>query len=241
MTATETQLGKIWYLQKVDLFKGMSKEEMMNLARMVQERSFRKKEIIYLAGEPGNHVYLLKKGIVKISKVTGNGRELTLALLKPGEIFGELEAVGGEGTRDGQAEAHSDVFICVLNRNDLMSMMKSKPDLSIRLSKLIGFRRRVIENRMENLLFKSIPERLSALLAELLSQFGEKTTGGMKINIPLTHEDLANLIGAARATVTETLNEFKKQGTIEINGKLITVKRPEDLTLPLNPSHSRTH
>ncbi|MBI4373228.1 MAG: Crp/Fnr family transcriptional regulator, partial [Candidatus Omnitrophica bacterium] len=191
MTTAASALGKIWYLQKINLFQGLSKDEMAQLAKLVREKSFRKNEIIYLAGEPGNHVYLLKKGIVKISKTMGDGRELMLALLKPGDIFGELEAVGEEGSRDEQAEAHSDVFICVLNRNDLMNMMKSKPSLGIRLSKLIGFRRRVIENRMGNLIFKSIPERLSALLTELLGQFGEKTADGVKINIPLTHEDIA--------------------------------------------------
>lgn len=201
----------------------------MALAQMVREKSFRKKEIIYLAGQPGDHVYLLKKGIVKISKPTSSGREITLALLKPGDIFGELEAVEGTGSRDEQAQAHSDVFICVLNRNDLMNMMKSKPNIGIQLSKLIGFRRRVIENRLENLIFKSIPERLTALFSELLGQFAEETTDGMKINIPLTHEDLASLIGATRATVTEVLNEFKNQSSIIIKGKFITIKSPEIL------------
>jgi len=228
MTTAGTQLGKIWYLQKVDLFKGMSKEEMMNLARMVQERSFRRKEIIYLAGEPGNHVYLLKKGIVKISKVTGDGRELTLALLKPGEIFGELEAVG-ETSRDTQAEAHSDLLICVLRRDDLMRLVEMKPRLGIQLSKLIGFRRKVIENRLGNLIFRTVPERLATLLLELAREFGEPSGNVTTITLPLTHQDLANLIGSARPTVTETFNEFKAKGIVDVSGKTITVKDSQAL------------
>ena len=125
--------GKIWYLQRVNLFADISSEEMMELARMTQEKTFRKKEIIYLPGQQGNHVYLLKKGIVKISKITEDGRELTLALLKPGEVFGEVEAMD-QSRRDTQAEAHSDTMICMLGRDDFLKMIQSKPQLGIRLS-----------------------------------------------------------------------------------------------------------
>lgn len=232
MTETAKGTAKIWYLKQVNLFKGMSKEEMAELARLTQMKSFRKKEIIFLPGQPGNHVYLLKQGVVKISKVTTGGHELTLALLKPGEIFGELEAVD-EGVRDTQAEAHSDVLICVLSRQDLTRLMEAKPELGIRLSKLIGFRRRVIENRLENLVFKSVAQRLVLLLLELADKFGEKDAQGIRIDLPLTHEDLANLIGTARATLTEVLNAFKKEGLLETEGKRITIKKPEGLKLLL--------
>ena len=232
MTTTHDDLGKIWYLKKVNLFKGLSKEEMTRLAQLTQMKSFKKGEAIYLSGQPGRQVYFLKQGVVKISKLSGEGHELTLALLNPGEIFGELEAVE-ESARNAQAVAHSDVLICVLNRQDLLRMMESKPDVGIRLTKLIGFRRRVIENRLGNLIFRSIPQRLAALLLELRGPFGKKTGWGTQLDVPLTHEDLANLIGTARATLTEALNNFKKEGLIETEGKRITIKNPEALELIL--------
>ena len=200
----------------------------MDLAQKAIEKNFHKKELIYLSGQPGEYIYLLKKGIVKISKLTSDGRELTLALLKPGEIFGELEALGA-GETGAQAEAHSDVMICVLRRKDLLGLMQMKPDLGISLSKLIGFRRRTIESRMENLIFKNIPQRLASLFLELNKEFGRKEGDEIKIDVPLTHEDLANLIGSARATVTEVLNDFKKQGVIQTAGKLFIIKNPKSL------------
>ncbi len=226
-----TQAGtseKIWYLQRVNLFEGFEKEEMMALARMTQEKTYRKKEIIYLPGQPGNHVYLLKKGVVKISKITADGHELTLALLKPGEMFGEVEAMD-QSRRDTQAEAHSETMICMLGRDDFLRMVQSKPHLGIRLSKLIGWRRRVIENRLENVLFRTTPQKLARLLLDLTEQFGEKTVHGVKITVSLTHNDLANLIGAARATLTETLNDFRREGWIQMQGKSITVLKPDIL------------
>jgi len=225
---TASAATKIWYLNRVNLFKGMSKVEMEQMAKMVVEKSFRKKEVIFLPGDSGTSVYLLKKGVVKISKIAPDGRELTLAFLKPGEIFGELEAVG-EASRDTQAEAHSDLLICVLRRDDLLRLVEMKPRLGIQLSKLIGFRRKVIENRLENLIFRTIPERLAALLLELAREFGEPNGNTMKIDLPLTHQDLANLIGSARPTVTDTFNEFKAKGIVDVSGKTITIKNPQAL------------
>lgn len=220
--------AKLWYLKQINLFKCMSKEEMMALAKVVQEKTFKRKEPIYLPGDSGRQVYLLKKGVVKISRITPDGRELTLTFLKPGEIFGELEAVE-ELSRDTQAEAHNDVLICILQQSHLLDLMSAKPELGIRLSKLMGFRRHVIENRLENLVFRSIPQRLAFLLLELGQQFGEHNSPAIKINIPLTHQDIANLVGAARQTVTATLLDFKSQGLIDMAAKGITLKNPEGL------------
>jgi len=121
-------------------------------------------------------------------------------------------------------------MICVLGRDDFLRMIQSKPQLGIRLSKLIGWRRRVIENRLENLLFRTTPQKLARLLLDLAEQFGKKTEKGIEISISLTHTNLANLIGSARATLTETLNDFRRQGWVEIKGKSITVTKPDVLT-----------
>lgn len=228
MNTQPVATDKLWYLKRINLFKAMNQDDMVNLAQKVVEKNFRKKELIYLSNQPGEFVYLLKKGVVKISKLTFDGRELTLALLKPGEIFGELEVLGA-GETGTQAEAHSDVMICVLRRKDLLGLMQMKPDLGISLSKLIGFRRRVIENRMENLIFRNVPQRLAVLFLELKGEFGRSEGNEIKIDVPLTHEDLANLIGSARATVTDVLNDFKKQGIIQTAGKYFILKNTKSL------------
>ncbi len=227
MPVSET-VGKVWYLSKFNLFKGMTSQEMGMVEKMTTMKSFRKKEPIYLMGQPGKSVYLLKKGVVKISRILLDGRELVLALLKAGEIFGELEAVNEED-RQAQAEAHDDVMICVMNREDFLKVMQSKPDLGTRLNKIIGFRRRVIENKLENLIFKSVPQKIGILLTELADQFGKKEAKGILIDLVLTHQDIANLIAASRTTVTESLLVFKDKGIIELEGKRIRLVKPEAL------------
>lgn len=228
MPTTTNTLGKIWYLSKFNLFKGMTSQEMDMVGKMTTMKSFRKKEPIYLMGQPGKSVYLLKKGVVKVSRILPDGRELVLALLKAGEIFGELEAVNEED-RQAQAEAHDDVMICVMNRNDFLKLMQSKPELGVRLNKIIGFRRRVIENKLENLIFKSIPQKIGILLTELAEQFGKRESRGVLIDLSLTHQDMANLIAASRTTVTEALQSFKDKGFIDMEGKRIRLLKPEAL------------
>ena len=228
MPTTTNTIGKIWYLSKFNLFKDMTSQEMDMVEKMTTMQSFRKKEPIYIMGQPGKSVYLLKKGVVKISRVLPDGRELVLGLLKSGEIFGELEAVNEED-RQAQAEAHDDVMICVMNRNDFLRLMQSKPELGVRLSKIIGFRRRIIENKLENLIFKTTPQKLGILLLELAEQFGRKEPRGILIDLSLTHQDLANLVAASRTTVTETLLAFKEQGLIDIEGRRIRLVKSEVL------------
>jgi CRP/FNR family transcriptional regulator, cyclic AMP receptor protein len=228
MTLATSALGKIWYLNKVSLFKGMTSHEMDRVHRMTTMKTFRKKEPIYLMGQPGKSVYILKKGVVKVSKILPDGRELVLALLKPGEIFGELEAVNEED-RQTQAEAHDEVMICVISRNDFLQVIQSKPELGVRLSKIIGFRRRIIENKLENLIFKTIPQKLGVLLLELAEQFGKKESQGILIDLALTHQDIANLVAASRTTVTETFQAFKEQGFIDVQDRRIRLMKPEAL------------
>ena len=216
---------KIWYLNQINFFKCLSKHEIKRLHRGTIMKDFKPKQILYLQGEPGEHVYLLKRGVVKICKTLYDGNELILSIIKPGEIFGELEVFDKE-ERHTQAVAHSQVLICILKRQELVDMIKSNPELGFRLTKIIGFRGRVIENRLENLVFRSVTERLAALLLELKDQFGKDSKLAGLIDITLTHKDLANLIGASRTTVSENLSNFMTQALLArpADASLLTIQ-----------------
>jgi len=219
---------KIWYLNQINFFKGLPKREIERLNRVTIMKDFKAKQVLYMQGEPGENVYLLKRGMVKISKTLYDGNELILSIIKSGEIFGELEVIDKE-SRHTQAVAYSQVLICIINRQELIKMVRSNPELGFRLTKIIGFRRRVIENRLENLVFRSVTEKLAALLLELKDQFGKDTESGVLIDITLTHKDLANLIGASRTTVSENLSNFMAQGIISKTGRRFIINNPNYL------------
>ncbi|MFQ5950163.1 MAG: Crp/Fnr family transcriptional regulator, partial [Nitrospiria bacterium] len=148
--------SKIWYLKKIRLFEEMTSEEMGELDRVTRMESVKKKTPIFFPGDPSKQVYLLKEGRVKISRVSEDGREVTIALLEPGEIFGELEILD-DSPRDTLAEALDDSRICVLQKELFLTLVRRKPEFSFRLTTLIGSRMRHIESRVEDLVFRDVP------------------------------------------------------------------------------------
>lgn len=226
--------SKIWYLQRINLFKEIPADDMEELARLTRMELAKKKEIIFLPGESSRQVYLLKTGRVKISRVSEEGREVTLALLQPGEIFGEIEILEGSA-RDTVAEAMEESQLCVIQKEQFLSLIRKRPELSFRLTKLIGLRLRRIESRVEDLVFRDVPSRLAHLLIQLSEEYGNPIQDGILLSIKITHQEMANLIGSIRETVSATLGEFKKEGLITFEGRKIIILRPELLKKQVRP------
>lgn len=228
--------SKLWYLKKINLFEALTPEEMETLAGVTRMESVRKKTPIFFPGDPSHQVYLLKEGRVKLSRISEEGREVTIALLEPGEIFGELEVLG-DAPRDTLAEALDDSRICVVSKAIFLAMVRSKPEFSFRLTKLIGFRMRKIESRVEDLVFRDVPARLAHLLLELAKSYGRKTEKGIFLRIKITHQEIANLIGSIRETVSAVLGDFRRDGWIAFEGRQITLLR-SDLIAKRADSHA---
>jgi CRP-like cAMP-binding protein len=222
------QRSKLWYLKNVNLFHGMSDEQM----RMVEERTvmreIRRKEVLYLPGDKGDRIYLLKRGVVKISTLTDDGKEIILALLRPGEVFGE-ESVLEDAPRDHMAEAYEDALICVITRQDFMGILRAHPEMAFKVTKLVGFRLRTLRNRVEGLLFKGAPARLAQTLLDLAQDHGVKDDDGVLLPLRLSQQDLANLIGVTRESVNLALADFRKRGLVETEGRSLRLRRPDDL------------
>ena len=221
--------SKLWYLKQVKLFSDLSDVEMDEMNKMTRMEAFKKKQPIYLPGDPGDYVYLLKSGRVKISKIGDDGKELTLAVLEPGEIFGEVEVLE-ETTRDSVAEVMDDADICLIKREDFERFLKSQPQCSFKLTKLIGFRLKQIENRIEDIVFRDAPARLAHLLINLSDSFGRDVPEGRALKTKVTHQELANLIGTTRETVSLTLGQFRQTGLIAMEKRQITILDQKGLT-----------
>jgi CRP/FNR family transcriptional regulator len=127
------QRSKLWYLKNINLFLGMTEEQMRMVEQRTAMREVRRREVLYFPGDVGDRIYLLKRGVVKISSIREDGREVLLALLRKGEVFGE-EAVLDEGPRDHIAEAYEDALICIITRQDaqgvLLPLRLSQQDLA---------------------------------------------------------------------------------------------------------------
>ena len=220
--------SKYWFLKQIKLFSELEKQDLDRLNRVTRMEDIKRRQLIYLPGDAPDTVYLLKAGRVKISRVNDEGKELILAIMDPGEVFGELEVLDSS-PRDTIAEALEDISVCVMRREDFVEVLKKNPDLTYRLTKLIGFKLKKIENRIEDLVFSDVPVRLAHLLMNLSNEFGQQEDGGIRLNVRITHQELANLIGSTRETVSATLSDFKRRGFILQDHRTIIIQDSKSL------------
>jgi len=165
---------------------------------------------------------------VKISHLTSDGKQAVLALVQPGELFGELALID-ESHRDEFVEAVQTSKVILIPRDEIVRLMEEHPTVSLGITKLIGYRRRRIEQRLKHLLFLSNRDRLAHLLLDLAEDYGRQNDEGVLLDIKLSHQDLASVIGATRETVTITLGQLRSEGYISVGRQRIVLLQPDRL------------
>ncbi len=220
---TETsQIKKLWYLKKINIFSALSWGELKELKRITRMVSYKKNEPIYLPGDPSEIVYLLKKGRVKISKVSQEGREVTISILEPGEIFGEVDALSAV-PHESLVQALEPVLVCEIQRVDFDQYLQAYPEVGGKVLKLMGGRLRKLETKVGDLVFKTAPARLASLLVELSDTMGVSENGSTFLPVRLTHQNLANLIGTSRETVSTLMVQFGHYGLLSQEQRYIRI------------------
>jgi CRP/FNR family cyclic AMP-dependent transcriptional regulator len=218
----------LWYLKKIPLFQDLSHDSMHKLVSCIEMREVRRRQVIYLPGDPGQAVFFVNGGRVKISKVTRDGKELTLAYRGPGEIFGELVMIDG-GPREEMAEAMENALVTELERGEFERLVQKEGMIGFRLAKVIAQRRREVENKIEQLIFKDVNAKLAELLLRLATEYGIEDSRGTLVSLKITHQEMANLIGSTRETVSLTLSQFKRRGLIQTDGRKVILADREGL------------
>jgi CRP-like cAMP-binding protein len=215
--------SKLWYLKNLDMFSHLRDEDIQTIDQYSSMREVKKKEKLYFQGSPDNQFYILKKGAVKITKHTPQGNDIILDILGGGTIFGEMSPVESM-EKDESAEVIEDGLICTLKKEDFERLIQLVPGMEIKITKMMGLKRWKIENKLLELLFSSVEQRLAKTFLNLLDDFGVPHNGGYLLKIKLTHKDFADLIGSTRETVTATLNNLKKENIIDFEGKYVVIK-----------------
>lgn len=220
---------KLWYLKHIRLFDDLSPVEMQEMERITRMEEVKKRQPLYLTGDPSNNVYLLKQGRVKISNTAPSGKEVTFDIIEPGEVFGELEVLE-DAPRSTSAEALDDALICVIPRKDFERYLARHPNVTVKLTKLIGLRLKKIQSRVEDLVFRDVPARLAHLLLELCKSDGVAEGNGIRLRVKLTHQEMANLIGCSRETVSAILGQFRDGGLIRTDGRILIIVNQKGLS-----------
>jgi CRP-like cAMP-binding protein len=186
-------------------------------------QEIKKGDNLYFQGSSNKSVYILKKGVVKITRLTPQGNEIILDIFKEGSIFGEIASAERE-ERNEFAQVVEDGLICIIKNDDFEQLIQRVPRLSIQISKIIGFRKCKVENKLIDLLFSTVEQRIAKTFLNLLDDFGTPDGDGYLLKIKLTHRDYAALIASTRETVTATINKLKNEGLIDFKGKYVVIK-----------------
>ncbi len=213
--------SKLWYLENFNLFENLDSKSMMELDKLIIDTETKTNEPVYFESDPSQTIYFLKKGRVKITKYLPDGSEKIIAIINPGEIFGEM-AFLDEGKRHDYAVTVDPARICAINKNDLAAFIEKNPALNLKMTKVIGLKLKKFSERIEDLIFKDADQRVTSFVLRYAEKNG-KTVGDQIFVKPfLKHQTIGELTACSRQTVNTILTSLRKQGLIDFDrNKLI--------------------
>lgn len=215
--------SSLWYLENVNLFNVFCPKKSGD-SEVYKPKTYKKNEFIYFPNDASDTIYFIHQGKVKIGSYSEDGREILKAVLTPGELFGEMALIGEDKRNDFAQAIENDTQLCPLSLKEMESVLLDSKELSIKITKIIGLRLRKIERRLESLVFKDARTRIVDFIKEMGEERGQKVGFETLIRNPLTHQDMANLTGTSRQTVTTVLNELKEKNVINFDRRRILVR-----------------
>lgn len=204
---------KTFCLAEVDIFADLSAEEMDAIAAAAPMNTYAAGELLYSPQNPVEVLFILKQGRVRVFRIAADGRALTTAIIIPGTIFGEMVLLG-QHMYDNYAEALDESVVCVMGREDVHRFLLSDPRIAARITAILGARLLEMERRLCDTVFKSVPQRVAATLATLAGPQRRMGVGPRSVQVALTHDQLAALVGTTRETATKVLGEFADRGLL---------------------------
>ena len=212
---------------KVPIFSSLNHDELMNIAKLIKHKFYKKGEIIIHEGEKSNSITIINNGTAKACKFSPDGKEQIVYIFSEGDFFGEQNLLG-ERTAGYSVIALTDVKVCTLSKNDFWPLLYNYPDISIKIISELSERMYRLETAMQGMGVRNVDYRIATLLLEFAAKYGKKSDEGIIIQMPLSREGIANYLGVARETVSRKLGQMEKDGLIRsINNKSIILLEPE--------------
>ncbi len=214
---------KIEFLRNIELFSSLTDDELFQISNKVVIKEFSKNEVILHEEETNEFMYVILLGKVKVVQATEEGKEIILAIHQSQDFFGEISLIDGK-TSTAAVVSTGESLVAIISRNNFYSLLYSQRKVLENLLRILCLRLRESWNRIHILNFREAPQRLKMLLKILAGENGVKTPSGVKINLKLTHQEIADMAGLTRETVTRVVNQWRREG-------LITIPRSRNILL----------
>lgn len=215
-------------LERVPFLAALERSDLEQLASVVARRQYRKGDAIFHKEDEGQSLFIVEDGAVRIYLPSAQGADLTLAILGPGDFFGDLSLLDGQ-PRSAGADAMQDTRALVLERSDFLDLMRSRPDAALAIMAVVSRRLRGTDEMASDLAFLDVSGRLAKKLLELASSHGVRRDDGTLLDVSITQEQLANMIGVTRESVNRNLATFRRIGLISNQGRRIVLRDPAGL------------
>ena len=221
--------GYVPNFRRASILSSLSQQAQSDIERTTEEKAFSRRQIIFEADQKNDNVYVLVSGRVKLVKASRSGRELTVSLINPNDIFGEVSLFEKDATYGVSAEVIEECVVSIIDRETLSAFVQNSVSALRAYAVLQDHRRVAVELRLAEHVFYDVPRRIALLLERLVSEHGRVTKAGYLLRIKLTHQDIANLVGSTRETTTLVLNDFRRRGLIDFSGRRIVVSDLDEI------------
>ncbi|CAA9211717.1 MAG: cAMP-binding proteins - catabolite gene activator and regulatory subunit of cAMP-dependent protein kinases [uncultured Chloroflexi bacterium] len=208
------------------LFVSLSPQQLEELGRMARRQRFARDEVIFYQGDPGDSFYVILSGQVKVSVSSPEGQEAILVMLDGGESFGEL-ALLDEQPRSATIEATGPTEVLVMRKDEFHRLIHHYPDIALHLLRVMTKRLRDTDQLVQDAAFLDVAERLAKKLLQLIDSHGRRSDRGIELDIHLTQQDLAAMIGATRESVNKQLGAFRDRGILSVDRQRITILKTD--------------
>jgi len=221
-------LSKQELLAGCELFSHLSNEQLETLVQGSRVKRVTKREVVFRKGDKGRQMFTIVRGRVRMSTVSPDGREIVFGILEAGETFGELGLLDGQ-TRTATVTALDDAEFMALDRQQFIPFLERNPCTAIRLLEILSARLRATDEILEDTVFLELSCRLAKKLLSLAEQHGVETEEGTLIDMTLTQQDLANLVGTSRESVNKQLRAWEAADIVRVSRQRVTIVAHDEL------------
>lgn len=216
----------VHFLRQIPLFSSLKDEEIEAIYKLSVTKKCSKDTIILLEDEEGDTLFVILSGKVKVTTFSESGKEIIFSILNEGDFFGDMSLLDGK-PRSATVISIEESELRLIRRSDFNKLIESHPGIALKLLEELTSRLRKADERIESLALLDVTGRVAGILLQLADERGEKTEGSILIKSRPTHQELANMVGTTRETVTRILKQLGNKKYINMDGKDLTIINPE--------------
>ncbi|HEV8699445.1 MAG TPA: Crp/Fnr family transcriptional regulator [Candidatus Limnocylindrales bacterium] len=220
---------KLGLLRELELFAGLADRDIEAIGHATTMTHCRPGQVILSPEDPPDRIHILKKGKVRVYRVTPDGKQLTLDIYDKGTILGDMGLLGQDRMPEAYAETIDAAVICTITPDELRRLIERYPIIGVNIISYLSARLREAERELEAMAYQRVGQRLARKLIDLGQRFGVETVRGTLIQARLTQQELAEMIGTTRETLAHTVSDFRRRGLLDTASHQVLIRDAERL------------